>query len=603
MKNIKDSLKLFRFNLGRIIVFEIILLVTFSAIVVPVFYFLLNSMIKLAGIKYLSRENVAQFFKMPTTWLGLIVMLTFFAFAILINVAGLSLNYDWANHTRKIGIVRMMGLSVRHSVRLFAPHNFLMFLYLLCYIPIMGVVVLGMALINVSLPGYVAHLISANIKTALLVLVSYLIFAVFNYIFVYALHIFVIRKCRFKEAFKESYRLIKSAPIYTVPGLLFITLFILGFVYGLHYLLTGPLLDFLLNIKVAGFLANFIFESLNAVLFIVFMTVGVPLLYSFICNSYYNKVPDDSGETSIDDYVETDRRKRIRKHFRIVAGLLAVAVILDTTFYVLIQTNVISLNADHMNKVTITAHRGSSGKAPENTLAAFEKAVEDGADVIELDVRQTSDGEIVVMHDENLKRVCGVNKKVGKLTYEELLEYNVDAGLGDKYPDEKIPTLRQAIELIDGRADMNIEIKTAKTDTDLPEKVAEIVKEYDLYDRCVVTSQTYAAIKTVKKQDERIETVYVMSIAIGEFYNLKYADAFSIKYTYITNEVVRNIHDKGKKVYAWTIDDDKTLEKMMMLDVDSIITNKPKRMRKNMYRNIYGDTLFKYINMHLESSY
>ena len=603
MKNIKDSLKLFRFNLGRVIIFEVILLVTFSAIVVPVFYFLLNSMIKLAGIKYLSRENVAHFFKAPTTWLGLILMLMFFAFIILINVAGLSINYDWANHTKKVGIIRMLGIALRHSIRLFSLRNFPMFLYVLCYLPIMGVVVMGLLLINVSLPRYVAHLFTANIKTTLIVSVVYIIFTLINYLFVYTLHIFVIKKCKFKEAVRESLRLIKAGPFYTVPGLVFITLFILGFVYGIHYLLTGPLLDLLLKVKVAGFLAGFIFESLNAVLFIVFMTVGVPLLYSFICNSYYNKVPDDSGEMSIDDYKEQDRAKRIKKHFRIVAALLGIAIILDSAFYVLIKTNVISLHADHMNRVTITAHRGSSHKAPENTLAAFEKAIEDGADVVELDVRQTSDGEIVVMHDENIKRVCGVSKKIGNLTYEELLEYNVDAGQGDKYPEEKIPTLRQAIELIDGRADMNIEIKTAKTDKDLPEKVAEIVKEYDLYDRCVVTSQTYDAIRTVKKTDENIETVYVMSIAMGDFHNLKYADAFSIKYTYITNEVVTNIHSKGKKVYAWTIDDDKTLEKMMMLNVDSIITNKPKRMRKNMYRNIYGDTLFKYINMHLESNY
>ena len=150
---------------------------------------------------------------------------------------------------------------------------------------------------------------------------------------------------------------------------------------------------------------------------------------------------------------------------------------------------------------------------------------------------------------------------------------------------------------------MNIELKPAKTDINLEECVAELVAEYDLYDSCVVTSQTYDSIRKIKQYDEKIKTVYVMSVAMGQFFDLEYADAFSIKYIYVNGEVVKRVHDAGKDIYVWTIDDERNLERMMLLNVDSIITNRPDRLKKGMVKNMYGDTLFEYLNMYLESQY
>ena len=109
---------------------------------------------------------------------------------------------------------------------------------------------------------------------------------------------------------------------------------------------------------------------------------------------------------------------------------------------------------------------------------------------------------------------------------------------------------------------------------------------------CVVTSLEYKSIKKIKKIDPDIKTVYVMAVAMGDFYNLQAADAYSIKYRYINTEVVTNAHEKKKDVYAWTVDDPSVLEEMMILNVDSIITNDPKGMRKAMYDSYYEDNLF-----------
>ena len=129
--------------------------------------------------------------------------------------------------------------------------------------------------------------------------------------------------------------------------------------------------------------------------------------------------------------------------------------------------------------------------------------------------------------------------------------------------------------------------------------MVEILHEYDYVDNCVVTSPSYKTLQKVKELDPDITTVYVMSVAMGDFYKLDAADAFSVKARFINNEMIKQAHDNGKEVYAWTIDTRDSLENMMLLNVDSIITNNPDKMRRYMYENYYGDTLIQRINSFL----
>ena len=603
MKNIKDSFKLFRFNIRRIVAFELVLQVISAALLIPFCYAFLNLTIRASGVTYLSRENVAQFVRMPTTWIGVFIFAVILSFFLLINVSGLSICYDWANHTKKIGLIRMLILAVRHSVRVFIPHNMPMPLFVLCYLPVTGATIVGLTLLNIKFPRYLSDAIVINKWVAIGLVLGYIILNLCFFTYVFAIHVFIIRKVPFVGAMRIARRILYKKKLRVLPGLFAVTVAILGMSWLMHFLLTGPLLHWMLQFKRLALAAGFVFESLNVVLYLLYVMLFTPLLHAFICNSFYNNVPDPSREQKIEDYVDINAALKLKRGIYIIIAVVLLAIAVDVAFYVLIKTDTLVLKADHINSVTITAHRGASKKAPENSLSAFEIAIADGADVVELDVRQTKDGVVVVMHDENIKRVTGANKKIGDLTYEELLQYNLDADHGDEFPDEKIPTLREAIELIDGRVDMNIELKPAKTDINLEECVAELVAEYDLYDSCVVTSQTYDSIRKIKQYDEKIKTVYVMSVAMGQFFDLEYADAFSIKYIYVNGEVVKRVHDAGKDIYVWTIDDERNLERMMLLNVDSIITNRPDRLKKGMVKNMYGDTLFEYLNMYLESQY
>ena len=109
--------------------------------------------------------------------------------------------------------------------------------------------------------------------------------------------------------------------------------------------------------------------------------------------------------------------------------------------------------------VEITAHRGDVSQAPENTIPAFKAAIESGADWIELDINQTKDGVLVVLHDENLMRVAGVPHKVRDLTYDEIRSLDVGSRLGPDFQGTSIPTLSEVLDYCRGKIKLNIEIK------------------------------------------------------------------------------------------------------------------------------------------------
>ena len=603
MKNIKDSIKLFRFNMANVVLFELILKAASFAVLIPLYSTFINLAVNLSGISYLTKETVKKFFQAPSTYALIFILFLFTAMCIIVDVSGISYAYHRANYMKKTSPFRMLLVGLHSAIRVLRPRNMPIFPFVLCYMPVIVNIVFDFMLLNIKAP-YIVDLVTVNAKVTVTVLALYALLLIYSLRYTFLLHIYNVEKVSFRKSIDRVDELLGKKRFEQVGQVFLWLLGVVGVPVLIYYLYTGPVLAGILSIDIAVKIVTMIYESVKVVFSFMYVLVGLPLIYAYICNSYYNLVPAEEGEENIDDYVY-DAKSISRQERRILAVIIALALILNTGFYTLKRLDIISINAQYLDKVTITAHRGDCSGAPENTLAAFELAIENGADIIELDVRQTKDGEIVVMHDENLKRVCGVNKKVGKLTYEELQKYSPGKkyrGPNEElYREEKIPTLQEVIDLVGDRAKLNIELKPAKTDKNLSQRVAEIIAENDYYDNCFVASLTYGAIRRIKLSDPKVKTVYVMAVAMGDFYDLEYADGFSIKYRYINNEIIKQAHKRGKDVYAWTVDDKQILESMMLMNVDSIITNNPAKMRTSMYENYYGDTLIQRINNYFDS--
>ncbi len=604
MKTVKDSIKLFRFNLPSVIIFEMLIHILAGAVLVPLYYVFCNSAIKLAGVNYLNRSNVGKFFKYPGTYLFILVYLLIVAFLVSVNISGVIHNYIAASTLKRVGPFRIFMYGLKGAVKSLRPRNFLAGIMALFFAPAMSIIFYSFNLLQLSLPGYIISYTDNHIVGVRIFIIIYVILSLICFDFSFAIHYYMTTRGSFYQAVRRARKLLKGKRVNTTLSIIIWNLAVSGISVFLGSVIISKLIPRiikLIKVNVASFFITSISQSMLLVLVILLVLLGIPLNMCFITYQFSEMQPKRSILPSIADYKEYNPKKSMMREKAGIVTLLAICFVLDIAFYRLNSLGAFSINADYLNTVTITAHRGASIEAPENTLAAFELAINEGADVVELDVRETKDHVIIVQHDETFKRTIGFDKKVGDMTYDEILELSAGAWFDEKYKNEKIPTLEEAIDLVKGRAKLNIELKPASTDSKLIEEVVRIVNEKNVKKSCVVTSLNYNSLREVKELDPDIKTIYVMSVALGDYYNLKYADGFSIKYTFISSTSVRNAHKVGKEVYVWTVNSKRLLERLMLLNVDSIITDNPEKMRKNM-ADIYEDnSLFGAINSYLKN--
>ncbi|MGZ7068728.1 MAG: glycerophosphodiester phosphodiesterase [Methanobacterium sp.] len=212
----------------------------------------------------------------------------------------------------------------------------------------------------------------------------------------------------------------------------------------------------------------------------------------------------------------------------------------------------------------IIAHRGASYFEPENTLRAYKKAIEMGADFVETDVRLSKDKELIIMHDADVARTTNGRGFIKDLMLDELKD--LDAGKG-----EKIPTLEEVIKLVKNKTGLVVEIKEPGTENDIVEKI----EENDLKNT-IITSFFHKSVKNVHKSN----LIDAGIIFVGEPVNVHKlaADANASiifpSYRYMTEELVKNAKKYDLTVYPWAIDDEKTFNKFALMGVDGIVTNK-----------------------------
>lgn len=227
-------------------------------------------------------------------------------------------------------------------------------------------------------------------------------------------------------------------------------------------------------------------------------------------------------------------------------------------------------------KPKIIAHRGASAHAPENTMAAFQLALDQGADGIELDVMLTKDNRIAVIHDDTVDRTTDGSGRVRDMTLAELQA--LDAGGG-----EKIPGLEQVLDRFGGRFLINIELKNYSSVLDaLPIEVAKLVKSIGLVESLLISSFNPFNLARFRK---RIPEVVLGLItqpnqAKHWIWRLFKYDALHPHFSDVDQVLVAALHAQNRQVNAWTADEADEIRRLAALKVDSIITNDPKHAQE-----------------------
>jgi glycerophosphoryl diester phosphodiesterase len=212
------------------------------------------------------------------------------------------------------------------------------------------------------------------------------------------------------------------------------------------------------------------------------------------------------------------------------------------------------------------AHRGASAYEPENTLRSFERAIELKADMIELDVRQTIDGHLVVIHDKTLDRTTDSTGLVSLKTLSEIKELNAGKG-------ERIPTLDEVLDLGRGRVKFVLEIK----ENGIEDKLVDVISRNELFDEAFVVSFKSNRLKMIKQLEPKIKTGLILFASL-EPVRLAMncgADVVAPFRWFVTSGLVKRARDNGLLTFTWTVDETLKAHKLKEAGVSGIVTNRP----------------------------
>lgn len=229
--------------------------------------------------------------------------------------------------------------------------------------------------------------------------------------------------------------------------------------------------------------------------------------------------------------------------------------------------------------VIVIAHRGASMHAPENTLAAMERALSDGADFLEIDVQESVDGEVVVIHDADLMKVGRSPMRVWQATAADLREVDIGSSFSPEFSDQRIPTLREVLELARGRGKVNIELKYYGFEDRLEERVIEIVESADMADQVEVMSLKAGAIRTVRSLRPGWTVGILAATAVGDLTRAD-VDFLAVNAGLAQRSFFRSAHRRGKAVYVWTVNDPVDMWHFISAGADGLITDDPALARE-----------------------
>ncbi|MEK7287388.1 MAG: glycerophosphodiester phosphodiesterase family protein [Elusimicrobiota bacterium] len=231
-------------------------------------------------------------------------------------------------------------------------------------------------------------------------------------------------------------------------------------------------------------------------------------------------------------------------------------------------------------KPFLIAHRGASGYAPENTLAAFKLALDMGARFIELDVHQTKDGQVVVIHDDNLKRFGGVNKKINNLTLEEISKVSVKEPFDRGYPRERVPTLDQVLTLVARRAVVNVEIKaSSEAYPAIEEKVLSLLERKGYNGMSYISSFDFKCLVQVRALCAEMYLGYLLGLtslktAMKQMRDIR-CDALVVSAAQASRSLIQRAHQRGFHVLVYTVNARATWDGLAARRVDAIFTDYP----------------------------
>jgi glycerophosphoryl diester phosphodiesterase len=416
---------------------------------------------------------------------------------------------------------------------------------------------------------------------------------------IFTINLYTIENIPTRKALSESRLMLKKKRIEMILefiGLNLLLNLLLYAIYALIIILIGFAVSLIRGeIYTLSVVLTLLYSLYLVIAFLATITL-IPINYAMISSWYYEarermgllptSIPKKSISSKLINMKYVKRATFITILVVFLINLSSVISILRTP----------KVQVELFNYAEIIAHRGSSTDAPENTLAAVELAIEQGVDAIEIDVRETIDLIPILFHDRTTGRTTNdsLNRRVANMTLAEMKSLDAGSWFSTDFLDEKVPTLEETIIRVDKSAVLFIEMKVYSQT--LEENVLSLIEQYDLINHVVLLSFSRDQIRRIKQNNPEIKTLLLVSTFYGDIHLLAAAEDINYfgfsEFFFMRNEpFVKLIKENQKKVYVWTVNEDRKIEEVISRDADGVITDRPVRAREIAYSRNTTDIL------------
>ena len=536
-----------------------------------------------AGEDNLDKNNIYHIISNPISFILLIVLILTAAFFMFIEFSTLTFTI-YGQLVESTYSIRNIASNAWKKMKNLIGIQIIFFIgYFILSIPVANIGIKSILSQNFYIPKFITDELSKS-NSGSLILSVVVIVATYIYIrLIFTLPLTAIGDKKILDSIKESWRLTKKGKLK-----FFITIGIFELIYATISLFTLSLtISFLAFIDPKG--NNFIIETL-------FFTILNTTVFFFGALSKVTSITAiitvliEENQISKELIINKKEDKKKSRVFLFLSTLLVLGIIVFNGFT--LYSNGVN------NNIKTIAHRGYVEKGVENSIEALEAAAKAGVDYVEMDVLMTKDNKFIVMHDYNLKRLAGINKKVQDMTYNEL----VGLPISQSGHTSKIPSFE---EYVKRAKELNIKLVVElKPHGGEPNNYVDIfiekVKELDIENNYKYMSLDLKVMEELESKAPQLETGYIIPFQFGKFSNNN-VDFFAIEDFSFSNTLVEQAKSQNKSVYVWTINDPSLITKYLQSPANGIITDEPVQVRETKEKleknNSYFDRVLRLVGL------
>jgi glycerophosphoryl diester phosphodiesterase len=577
------SIRDFRATYKKHLLFEYLYMLLSSFVFIPIISYMFNRIIRMVGSGSLLNDEV---YKVGLSYKGIIglaaiglvaVIVLFIEFGVMITIA--QKNY----FGKEVFISDAILTTLSKMPNIFGFGIIQLLFFVLFLVPFIDSPLSSFFYAFFNVPIFFnSRILDTSVFWLALYAIAFLaaVYTMLRWIFV--LHYIIIEGKSIRAAIKSSLSLTKGKRLS-----IFINLFLLNtFVVSLGFVTLSSIAYFpsWVDINVLKAFSDHHSLTLTTVFTYMFTLLLVPVNIIFLTRLFYHfnqrkgLMPQDNLHiyrsrwvSSLEERIGAIFKRKTNKRLlysMIVTVYLALALLVSYAA----NDNLVYVKWN----VLLSSHRGDTREAPENSLRAVQAAIDSGVDAVEIDVQLTKDGVVVLHHDYNLRRMAGLQMRVGELTFDELTMVNIGSRSNESVEPERIPMLAEVLYEAKGKAKLIIDLKPYGPGEELARKVVELVEDFDMVEECYIQSLDRETLKQIRLLNPEIKIGQILYFAVGDL-SLLDVDFYTIEKAILTQQLIERAHKNGREVWVWTVNSERNLKEVLKFEIDGIITDYPAR--------------------------